>query len=166
MAFNVLSFQAKNSKSIISFQFFGGMFFSINFFLIGSYIGAMLNLLGMFRALTFAFRDKWKINKTVLTIVFCALFIATYPIVFTVFNKPFTTFNAIIEILPVISMILSTLAYGMEATKLRIFALIYSPLWLVYNIVVFSIGAIICETLCIVSAFIALLRHKRKNNNV
>ena len=39
MAFNVLSFQAKNSKGIILFQFFGGMFFSINFLLNDTIIG-------------------------------------------------------------------------------------------------------------------------------
>lgn len=166
MAFNVLSFQAKNSKGIILFQFFGGMFFSINFLLIGSYIGAMLNFLGMLRALFFAFRDKWHISKTLLTVVFCVLFVSTYPILFTVFSKPFSVFNAIIEIIPVCSMILSTFAYGVEAKKFRILALIYSPMWLAYNIVVFSIGAIISETLCIISAIVALIRYKRKEDNV
>ncbi len=162
MTFNILSYQAKSSKSIILFQLFGTMLFSINFFLIGAYVGAMLNVLGMFRALTFAFKEKWKINKIALTIIFCILFISTYPIIFTVFNKPFTVFNAIIEILPVISMILSTFAYGMNAKNLRLFALIYSPLWLIYNIVVLSIGAIICETLCIVSAIVALIRFAKQ----
>ncbi len=166
MAFNILSYQAKNSKTIITFQLFGTMLFSVNFFLIGAYVGAMLNVLGMLRALAFAFKDKWKLNKTLLTIIFCALFISTYPIVFTVFNKPFTVFNAIIEVLPVISMLLSTFAYGMEAKKFRIFALIFSPLWLVYNVVVLSIGGIICEALCIISAIIALIRYKRKENHV
>jgi hypothetical protein len=45
-------------------------------------------------------------------------------------------------------------------------ALIYSPMWLAYNIVVFSIGAIISETLCIISAIVALIRYKRKEDNV
>ncbi len=167
MAINILSYQAKNSRSMILFQLFGTMLFSVNFFLINAYVGAMLNVLGMLRALAFAYKDKWKLNKTILTIVFCLLFVSTYPIVFTVFSKPFNLFNAIIELLPVSSMILSTFAYGMEAKKFRILALIYSPLWLVYNIAVFSIGAMICEALCIISAIVALIRFsKRKNNNV
>ena len=162
MAFNVLSYQTKNSKSIILFQLVGTLLFSINFFLIKAYVGAMLNVLGMIRALAYANKDKLKLNTTVLLIVFSVLFASTYALIFTVFEKPFTLFNAIVEILPVCSMVLSTIAYGTEAKTFRIFALIFSPLWLVYNIIVFSIGAIICEALCIISAFVALLRYRKK----
>ena len=162
MAFNVLSYQTKNSRSIIIFQLFGTLLFSINFFLIKAYVGAMLNVLGMLRALAYANKDKWKLNTTVLLVVFSLLFASTYILIFTIFDKPFTVFNAIIEILPVCSMILSTIAYGTKAKTFRIFALIFSPMWLVYNVIVFSVGAIICEALCIVSAFVALLRYRKK----
>ena len=125
MAFNVLSYQTKNSKGIILFQLFGTLLFSINFFLIKAYVGAMLNVLGMLRALAYANKDKWKLNTTALLIVFSVLFASTYALIFTVFSKPFTLLNAIVELLPVFSMVLSTIAYGTKARTFRIFALIF-----------------------------------------
>lgn len=162
MTFNILSYQTKDSRSIISFQFFGTLFFSVSFFMLNAYVGAMLNVIGAVRALVYANRERWKINSAILIGVFSALFAVTYLLVFTVFGKPFNLFNAIVELLPVFSMVISTIAYGTKAKTFRILALVFSPMWLVYNIIVTSIGAIICETLCIISAIVALVRYAKE----
>ena len=54
MTMNVLSYQAKSQKSIISVQLFGSLFFSINMFMIGGGMGCLLNVIAIFRAITYS----------------------------------------------------------------------------------------------------------------
>ena len=74
-------------------------------------------------------------------------------------------FNFIIEFMPVIAMISLHLSFRYTDTKMiRRFGLVSGPTWLIYNVVNFSIGAIICESLNIVSILIGMVRNdfKRK----
>ena len=59
MAFNIFSYQQKKAKHIIAFQLFGGLFFGISYFMLGAYIGAVLNVVGVARALLFLKKDKF-----------------------------------------------------------------------------------------------------------
>ena len=51
----------------------------------------------------------------------------------------------------------------MNPEAIRKYALISSPLWLIYNIANFSIGAIICEVLSLCSILVGMLRLDRKS---
>lgn len=165
---NFLSFQQKKQRMAIIFQFFAALLFAINFLLIGAYIGALLNAIGVLRALVFANKEKLKATHPVWLIVFIIAFSSTYPLVFTVFQREPSAQNLIIEALPVIAMILSTISFRFEKAKyIRRFGLFSSPMWLVYNIVCFSIGAIISEILNLISIIVGIIRHdlKKENNN-
>ena len=64
------------------------------------------------------------------------------------------------ELLPVIAMIASTISFRYsDAKTVRQYGLISSPLWLIYNIISFSVGAIICEILNLFSIVIGIFRH-------
>ena len=55
--------------------------------------------------------------------------------------------------------------YKKDAKAVRLFGLISSPSWLIYNIVSLSIGAIICETFSIFSILIGIARHDLKKKD-
>ena len=98
---------------------------------------------------------------------FIILYILSYFSVFLIFKKEPTIFNIFIEVLPIIAMIVMTLAFSKQnATELRHLALISSPLWLIYNCFNLSIGGILCETFSIISVLSAIIRFKKgiKNN--
>ena len=57
-ALNIYSFQCKSKRGIIAFQLFGGMLFTINFFMIGAITGAIMNALAIIRALLFLNKEK------------------------------------------------------------------------------------------------------------
>ena len=168
MVANFLSFQQKKQRGAITFQFFAALLFAINFLMLEAYVGALLNVIGVIRAIVFVNRDKLKADHPAWLIFFVLAFGSAYPLVFTVFNKEFNALNAIIEILPVIAMILSTISFRMtRARDIRRFGLFSSPMWLTYNIFCFSIGAIISEILNLISIIIGIFRFdlKRKHKN-
>ena len=59
-------------------------------------------------------------------------------------------------------MIATTISFRLtDAKSIRRYGLISSPSWLVYNIVNFAIGAIICEVLSLCSIVIGMIRLDR-----
>lgn len=163
MAFNVLSFNNKSARTVIAFQFFGSLFFSINYFMLGAPVGALLNLFGIARAVVFMYKERFHSESPVWIAAFAAVYIVIYVLSFTVFGSEATPKNLIIEILPVIGTLVTTVSFRFKEAKLiRRLGLISSPLWLTYNIINFTIGGICCEALNFISILIGMFRFDRK----
>lgn len=169
MAMNCLSFQQKKQKGILAFQLCGSVLFCINYYMLGAMSGAILNIVGILRALVFMNKEKLRAEHPAWSAAFVAAYLGGYVLVFSVFGKEPTVKNFLVELLPVVGMTLTTLSFRYKGTReVRIFGLINSPLWLSYNILTFSIGAICSEVLNFVSILIGILRHdvkRRKNEN-
>ena len=82
---------------------------------------------------------------------------------FTVFDKTADLKNILIELLPLLGIIMMTIGFAVdEERKTRIFGFLNSPPWLVYNIINFNIGGIICEIFCMLSVIYGMVRYDRK----
>lgn len=166
MCFNVFSYQQKNAKQVFLMQMIGSALFGINYFMLGATIGGVLNIVAVLRAIIYYNGEKVKSNHIGYFIFFTLAYIASYVLTFTVLNKPFTLYNAMVELLPVIAMIALNIGFKIGSSKaIRRFGFIASPCWLTYNIVNMAIGAIICEAISIISIFIGMLRHDVKKDN-
>ncbi len=162
MLFNILSYQRKQQKHVIAMQLCGGALFSLNFLLLGAYVGGLMNILAAIRALVFLFREKLKADRLPWLFGFIGLYLGVYILNFTLFGKEPTGRNLIIEILPVIGMTAVSIGFRLKsAAGIRRCALIASPAWLIYNIASGSWGAIICEVLSLASIIIGILRHDK-----
>ena len=160
MAFNILSYQGKKQSTVILLQLFGGTFFAINFLMLGATVGSILNIIGAFRAIVFLFKDKLKTDRLPWFVGFVALYIIVYILNFTVFGKPVAAKNLIVEMLPVIGMVALNIGFRMKnASDVRKLGLISSPAWLIYNVMVGSWGAILCEVFTLGSILIGMIRH-------
>ena len=165
MIFNVLSYQRKKYSGVIGMQLCGGILFSANFFMLGAVTGGFMNVLAVMRAIVFLKRDTFHTEKLAWQFGFGAAFILLYVLSFTAFGVPATTFNLIMEFVPVAAMIFSTYIMRMNDAKiLRKYGLFVSTPWLVYNIAHVAIGAIICECLNLCSIVIGILRLDRKKD--
>lgn len=163
MMFNILSYQGKQQRTVITLQLFGATLFSVNYLLLGATVGGILNILGVIRAVVFIFKDQFKADRISWLIAFIASYISVYILNFTVFGKEPTAFNLIIEILPVIGMTALNVGFRLKnSANIRKCGLISSPAWLIYNIVAGSWGAIICELFTLISIFVGMLRHDKK----
>lgn len=165
MAFNVLSYQQKKQKYIIAMQFCGSALFATHFFMLGAYMGGILNAVGIFRAVVFLQKDRWKSDRIIWSVGFILIYLASYVLSFTVLGLEFNLKNAILESLPVIGMTATTIAFRCKTAKsTRLFSLISSPSWLIYNIFALSVGAICCEVISIASIFVGLFRYDYKQD--
>ena len=163
MVFNILSYQQKKAKHIIAFQLFGALFFGISYFMLGAYIGAILNVVGVIRALLFLKKEKFHTDNIPWLILFCILYASSYLLNFTLFGQDPTAKNLMVECLPVIGMVSTHLAFRYSSAKtIRRFGLVSSCAWLIYNIIAVAIGAILCEVFSLISIFTAMIRLDRK----
>ena len=162
MAFNIFSYQQRTQKRAIAFQLGGSILFAVNYLMLGAVVGGILNAVGIVRALVFLNKEKLNATKPVWLMGFTGVYLLSYLLTFTVFGKEATAFNLIVEFLPVIGMTATTISFRLsDAKAIRRFGLVSSPSWLVYNIVSFSVGAIICEVLSLCSIFIGMFRLDR-----
>ena len=172
MTMNIVSYQAKRKRNIILIQFFGSLFFTINMFMLNAYTGALLNLIGVIRALIYANKEKIKSIKIknfkidtikIINILFVSLYLTSYVLTFTVFGKTAKVYNLIIEILPVIAMVSTTIAFSSDSAKtVRRIVFISSPSWFIYNCFNFAIGGMLCEAFTLISTIIAIRRFDEK----
>ena len=166
MALAILSFQCKLQRTHILMQILSCALFALSFGMRGLVTGMILNLIATVRAVVYLYKQKLHTDRPVWLIGFVITYFVTYALSFTVFGTEPTLLNFIIELLPVIGMTASNLGlYKKDAKAVRLFGLISSPSWLIYNIVSLSIGAIICETFSIFSILIGIARHDLKKKD-
>lgn len=166
MFFNVISFQGKSARAVMLMQFCAATLFSISYFMIDAPGAAMLNAIAVARAAVYANKEKCRADKTAWLVIFIALYVASYIITFTVFDKPHTVFNFVIELLPVIALTVTTIGFKLQSAKIiRRFGIVNSVSWLIYNIINFAIGGILCEVFCLVSIVIGIFRLDRKRES-
>ncbi len=163
MALNILSYQRKRQRDIILMQMGGAVLFTVNFIMLGATTGACLNFIAILRAAVYANKERFHAEKAFWCWLFSGIFVSVYVLSFAVFGKTPTTYNLIVEAIPVVAMIVTTISFrAKEAATVRKLALIGSPLWLIYNCLFFAVGGIICETVSIISAIVGMLRYDKK----
>ncbi len=162
MVFNIISYQGKCQKTVIVLQLVGGTLFAVNFLMLGATVGGLLNIIAAVRAILFLFKEKLKTDNKYWFVGFIISYVAVYVLNFTIFGKDLTAFNLIIELLPVIGMTALTIGFRLKnASDVRKCGLVSSPAWLIYNVAAGSIGAIVCETLTLISIFVGMRRHDK-----
>ena len=170
MLFMISSYQVKSQRGLIDVQLFGAVFFFLNFLLLGIasgmvLAGMVLNFIGILRCIVFSNKEKFHAENKAWLIGFVASYFVAYVLIFTVLGVEATVENMIIELLPVIGMTSSNIAFFKnDAKSVRLLGFITSPSWLVYDVFRFSIGGILTEALSLVSIIIGLIRYdiKRK----
>lgn len=159
MAFNILSYQNKSQRAVITFQLFGSALFSLSFFLLASPMGAILNLIGAVRCIVYRYRERLHADKLAWLIGFISLYLLSYVATFTLLDTPPTAKNLLLELLPVIGMSATNISFRLHGARIvRLLGLVSSPCWLIYNISAGSLGAILCEVISLISIIIGILR--------
>lgn len=126
--------------------------FGIQYFLLGGYTGAVLNLVGIFRNLIFTClgtRDKQKELKYA-RIILGALFAVL----------GLLSWEGYISILIIFAKVLSTFAYGTtNMKKMRMMISVTCVCWICYNFYVGSIAGMVSDSCNLASVIIGMIRY-------
>ena len=112
-------------------------------------------------------RDRKGFPVKAITGAFILMYVASYVLVFTVFEKDPCFVNLLVELLPLIGMSALTMGAALKGNRaIRVCAFVNSPCWLIYNCINFVIGGILCEVFTIVSVILALIRLDKNNEHL
>ncbi|MBQ2806046.1 MAG: YgjV family protein [Clostridia bacterium] len=153
MSLIILSFQPKRRSLYYIMQISGNVLFAVSFLLLGNVAGCLMNAMGVVRGLIMlALGQKRRVWALVLI---NALFVAGAVFAGTVGGDGWA---CLVSLAP---QVIGTFSmwYGSDNAIRWIQLGLISPLWLVNNIFIsLSIGGIICEVFCMVSASVYLAR--------
>lgn len=146
----VISLFQKNKDKMLGYVVLNGIFFGIEYLLLGAYSGMFSNFFGIFRTYVSKEKEKKsKLNKWYILL----FFIIGYTII------GFISFDGkIISLLPIIAEIIYVLTlWQKDVKKIRIGTLIMVILWLIYDIFVKAYPSMITDLIVMSSTIIAII---------
>ncbi len=160
----VATYQSKNRKKILVFNFLGLLATCISFVFLSAYSGLAMTIVAIIRNVIFMIDEKKNGEKTKNGlkdyIILAVLYIIS--LVSLVF-----TYDGILSMMSVFATMLYTYSVWQKDTKVyKILGLPVGILWIIYNIYIKSIFGIILEVVLFISAIIGLINEKKNRKTV
>ena len=155
VALYLLCFQLKTAKSIIACRFLSSLFYVLQYFLLGAFVGAAMDASAAVTSAISYKKDtplvkKFKIPILVITNV-------------GIITVGLLLYDSVFSLLAIAGVLLESASNWMKNEKLiRIVSLFAVPCWLVYNLVYKAYGSVIGSVLALISIIAALIRYKEK----
>jgi len=151
-----VSFQMRTQRQLLAVQTATTIAFCIHYYLIGATSGLMLNLLGIVRNLAYYHKDKPLFSGRK-----CPIFFAVVMGIVGLLS-----WQDYYSIFVVLGLVINTVCLSFaNPQNIRKSILVSSPLVLVYDAFVFSIGGVIYESVVIVSSIIGIVRYRKAKKN-
>jgi len=157
VALFLLSFQLKKRTHIILATSFSNCFYVLQYFLLGAFSGAAMDILAVVSAFLAGKKNTPGFRRYTMGIaVALSVLIVGVGLALAMVQKDW------IELLPVAGALLQTnsLWFNKEQT-IRKISLTGAPFWLAYNFISHAYGAALGSVLTIVSIVVALLRYQK-----
>ena len=153
-----ISYQLRTQKQIIIALTVATSVFIVHYFLIGAYSGAMLNIVCVIRNIIYNLKTNVKplAHKSVPYILAAAIAL--------VGALSWTGYESLLVI---IALAVNTVFMSIDNPQLLRKSLILTcSMILIYNVIVFSVGGIINESIAIISAIVGLARYRKSKNEI
>lgn len=149
-----VSFQMRTQKQLLVVQTATTIAFCIHYYLIGATSGLMLNLLGILRNLAYYHKEK-----KIFAGKKCPIFFAAVMGIVGLLS-----WQDYYSIFVVLGLVINTVCLSFaDPQNIRKSILVTSPMVLIYDAFVLSIGGIIYESVVIVSSIIGILRYRKQH---
>ena len=152
VALFVFSYQLKSRKSIILCNSASRVLYVSQYFLLGAFEGALLDIIAFFISLLCCGRDNKFIKKHfVLTVILSNVAIIGIGLI---------TYKDIFSLLPIFGVVFETLGLWLKKERhIRFVSLAGAPFWLAYNLLYKAYGSAIGNVITIVSILVAIVRY-------
>ncbi len=144
----ILSYQMPTKKSVMTVQICTTSVMSTHYLLIGAYPGMAMNIFGIVRNVIYY---KTKSENKYLPIILSAV----------IGIIGFISWDGYHSLLAIAGLVINSYSLSKDPQFLRKSILVSSPLVLIYDIMVMSVGGILLESLSIVSAVIGIVRFRK-----
>ncbi|MBO4278008.1 MAG: YgjV family protein [Clostridia bacterium] len=148
-----IAFQMRDAKKVLLVQMAAIVVFCAHYYLLQAYSGLALNAVGLFRNVAYYYRGRMPEKRAAATTVFFVIAMVT--------AGAFSWQDAR-SLLVIAGIAINTVGMSFsDSQNIRKSILVSSPLVLVYDILVRSVGGAVFETTAIVSSIIGIIRANR-----
>ncbi len=152
LLFLILSLQKNNKDKLLKYQIFANIFFIFQYLCLNAITGSFIYLVVLIRNLIFK-KLKNNIPISYLLIILFLIIILSY-----------FSYKDIFSLLPTVASIMYSFALWQKKLSItRLIEIFSCVLFIIYNIHVLAIGALISTLLEMISGFIAIYRYDIKN---
>lgn len=152
VCFGFISYQMRTQKTLMLAQLATAIAFCVHYGLIGALSGLVMNILCVIRNIVYCSKDKSPLLAGKWVSVFFA-------VVFGVAGL--LSWQGYYSAFMVLGQVISTVCMSFSNPQsIRKGILVASPLVLIYNLFVFSIGGVVYESVVIVSSVIGMIRYR------
>ena len=154
VALFLLSYQQKKRRNIILLKTVSRGLYILQYFLLGKYEGAALDILGAISSVIAGKKHTRFLKKyaAVVLLFMDAVIIAVGLILY----------ENIFSLFPIIGVLLHTSAFWLnDETVIRRVSLAGSPFWFVYNVSAGAYGSAVGDILTVISILVAMFRHRK-----
>lgn len=158
--FLVLSYQVKDRKKILIFNFGALISTALSHFFLGAYSGLAMQFVSIIRNIVFLIDENTNNDneKTTTKDIIILVLLYIVSIIFAIF-----TYNGFLSLMPVFATMVYTYSVWQKNTKVyKLLGVLVSILWLIYDIYIFSVFAIVLESILLISVIIGLLKEEKK----
>ena len=153
----IISFQMKTAKKLVIMNLAVCVTFCMHYFCIGAYSGLALNFVGVLRNIFYANKNSKFYSKRVTPVIF-AIIMGVMGVL---------SWQGAKSLLVISGLVINTVCMSFENPQnIRKSILVTSPLVLIYDIIEFSIGGMIYETMVIVSSIVGIFRYKNRKHKM
>ena len=153
VAFGFLSYQMRTQKQLLAMQLATAVVFCIHYALIGATSGLLCNVIAAARNIAYYHRDKPLFSGKRCPIIFAVLMGLSGVV----------SWQGYASLCVIVGLVINTLCLSLtDPQKIRKSILVTSPLVLIYNALVFSVGGMVYESVCIVSSLVGMVRYRKE----
>ena len=148
-----LSYQMRTQRLLLFMQGAVAVVFGVHYCLIGAYSGMAMNFVNIARTFAYDYRVRKGIQSRLIPIAFLVVQVVMGAL----------TWEAWYSVFALLGIGINTYCMSFSNPQnVRKSILITSPLVLIYDLFAHSVGGSIYETVALISAFIGILRYRRK----
>ena len=148
-----IAFQMRDAKRVLLVQMGAIIVFCAHYYLLEAYSGLALNAVGLFRNIAYYHRAKMPKTAAAAVTVFFVIAMVTAGIL---------SWQDMRSILVIIGIAINTVGMSFsDPQNIRKSILVSSPLVLIYDVLVRSVGGTVFETTAIASSLIGIVRAER-----
>lgn len=148
-----ISFQMKTDKEVLTLQTVVTVLFAVHYIMLNAYDAAVLNAVGIIRNFVYYNKDKKFYSPKIFPALFAIIMVVLGALSWENWSS----------ILVITGLAINTVFLSCKNPQnLRKSILVTSPMVLLYNILKFSIGGMIYESVVIVSSAIGIFRYKER----
>lgn len=149
----IISYQQKKTQILRWLQLSGSICWCLDFLFLGAPAGVLLNAVGIIRGIIYLFKEKhaWA-RHYCWYIIFITAFIGCGV-------AAYFMGEGWLAIFPSLALVLTTISLSLESPlKIRIFAIITCPLWVIYELINLNIMGLLNELISLTSAIVGIIR--------